>query len=428
MGASNDLKRYLCCSSLDRNKLQMMNYVLLFAALALVAALPLEESAVSEEAKSTVSQLLSIGKSSSACKSLADATIKEVKDSVKAAQKILDTNKDGSQCEKVGESLVSKANNSVVSASKASVDATAAANAACSADVTFKPQSLSSLKNGECGFVTTDPAFVLAKKTCKQLKKSAQKAKGALDGAKTAHVSFKKAAEADEKKCLCAAQKSHKVALEATEKATEKNTKAWDKAHNMQCVLNGQSTCKVPSLPSLRTPTLDKRAAQVTCSSSSPSSSLSSPSSSSSSSSSGEAKAAEAKERAKIAADPRTRKSKSVGVGICRDGVNNESTKMLPYLVAKNPRIRAFTYLECKTKALTLKDAIGFTTKPKGGYCYIFFPALDQSDQSLNCDGAANKAWKCYNFIGRKRYNGMKVAFSSGHSGYTCDKFEMKNE
>merc|ERR1712195_284828 len=123
------------------NSNNKMNYVLLFAALALVAALALEESAVSEEAKSTVSQLLSIGKSSSACKSLADATIKEVKDSVEAAQKILETNKDGSQCEKVGESLVSKAKNSVVSASKASVDATAAANDACSADVTFKPQS-----------------------------------------------------------------------------------------------------------------------------------------------------------------------------------------------------------------------------------------------------------------------------------------------
>merc|ERR1712166_1347394 len=385
------------------NSNNKMNYVLLFAALALVAALPLEESAVSEEAKSTVSQLLSIGKSSSACMSLADATIKEVKDSVKAAQKILDTIKDGSQCEKVGESLVSKAKNSVVSTSKANVDATAAANAACSAKVTFKPQSLSSLKNGECGFVTTDPAFVLAKKTCTQMKKSAEKAKGALDGAKTALVNVKKAAKDDKKKCRCAAQKSHKVALEAAGKVNSAaNKKAWDKAHNMLCVLNGQSTCKVPSLPSLRTPTLDKSAAQVTCS--------------------GEAKAVEAKERAKIAADPRTRKSKSVGVGICRDGVNNESTKMLPYLVAKNPRIRAFTYLECKTKALTLKDAIGFTTKPKGGYCYIFFPALDQSDQSLNCDGAANKAWKCYNFIGRKRYNGMKVAFSSGHSGYTCDK------
>merc|ERR1712166_1632398 len=280
---------------------KIMNYVLLFAALALVAALPLEESAVSEEAKSTVSQLLSIGKSSSACMSLADATIKEVKDSMKAAQKILDTTKDGSQCKKVGESLVSKATNSVESASKASVDATAAANAACDAKVTFKPQSLSSLKNGKCANLFTDPALVLAKKTCKQMKKSTEKAKGAIDGAKTALVNVKKAAKDDKKKCRCAAQKSHKVALEAAGKVNSAaNKKAWDKAHNMQCVLNGQSTCKVPSLPSLRTPTLDKRAAQVTCSSSSPSSSLSSPSSSSSSSSSGEAKAAEAKERAKI--------------------------------------------------------------------------------------------------------------------------------
>merc|ERR1712166_339977 len=267
------------------NSNNKMNYVLLFAALALVAALPLEESAVSEEAKSAVSQLLSIGKSSSACMSLADATIKEVKDSMKDAQKILDTIKDGSQCKKVGESLVSKATNSVVSASKANVDATAAANAACSAEVTFKPQSLSSLKNGECGFVTTDPAFLLAKKTCKQMKKSTEKAKGAIDGAKTALVNVKKAAKDEKKKCRCAAQKSHKVALEAAGKVNSAaNKKAWDKAHNMQCVLNGQSTCKVPSLPSLRTPTLDKRAAQETCSSSSPSSSSSSPRSSSSSS------------------------------------------------------------------------------------------------------------------------------------------------
>merc|ERR1712166_1118651 len=316
-----------------------MNYVLLFATLALVAALPLEESAVSEEAKSTVSQLLSIGKSSSACKSLADPAIKEVKDSVEAAQKILETNKDGSQCEKVGESLVSKATNSEVSASKASVDATVAANTACSADVTFKPQSLSGLKNGECGFVTTDPAFVLAKKTCTQMKKSAAKATGALDGAKTAAEDDKKAAEDDKKKCRCAAQKSHKVALEATKKATEKNTKAWDKAHNMQCVLNGQSTCKVPSLPSLRTPTLDKRAAQETCSSSSPSSSSS-------------------------------LSTKYVGDGFCYDGKPGKK-KTVPYMYAQ-----AKTYVECKTKALTLKDAVGFShMKSQTRLCVIYFPA-----------------------------------------------------
>merc|ERR1740130_1671448 len=316
-----------------------MNYVLLFAALALVAALPLEESAVSEEAKSTVSQLLSIGKSSSACMSLADATIKEVKDSVKAAQKILDTIKDESQCKKVGESLVSKATNSVVSASKANVDATAAANAACSAEVTFKPQSLSSLKNGECGFVTTDPGFVLAKKTCTQMKKSAEKAKGALDGAKTALVNVKKAAKDDKKKCRCAAQKSHKVALEAAGKVNSAaNKKAWDKAHNMQCVLNGQSTCKVPSLPSLRTPTLDKRAAQETCSSSSPSSSSSS--------------------------------TKYVGDGFCYDGKPGKK-KPVPYMYAQ-----AKTYVECKTKALTLKDAVGFShMKSQTRLCVIYFPA-----------------------------------------------------
>merc|ERR1712166_487809 len=378
-----------------------MNYVLLFATLALVAALPLEESAVSEEAKSTVSQLLSIGKSSSACKSLADAAIKEVKDSVKNVQKILETNKDGSQCEKVGESLVSKAKNSVVSASKASVDATAAANAACSADVTFKPQSLSGLKNGECGFVTTDPAFVLAKKTCTQMKKSAAKATGALDGAKTAAEDDKKAAEDDNKKCRCAAQKSHKVALEATEKATEKNMKAWDKAHNMQCVLNGQSTCKVPSLPSLRTPTLDKRAAQETCSSSSPSSSSSSSSPSSSSSSSSSS-------------------TKFVGAGFCRDGIKGRVMKQLPYLRGKNK-----TWLECKTKGLTLKDAVGFSTNPTtfGGTCYIFFPGAPAPNQS-NCDGE-KWPWQCFAYASS---TGKKVAYASNHADYTCDKFERENE
>jgi len=422
MGASNDLKRYLCCSSLDRNKLQMMNYVLLFAALALVAALPLEESAVSEEAKSTVSQLLSIGKSSSACKSLADATIKEVKDSVKAAQKILDTNKDGSQCEKVGESLVSKANNSVVSASKASVDATAAANAACSAKVTFKPQSLSSLKNGKCANLFTDPAFVLAKKTCKQMKKSTEKAKGAIDGAKTALVNVKKAAKDDKKKCRCAAQKSHKVALEAAGKVNSAaNKKAWDKAHNMLCVLNGQSTCKVPSLPSLRTPTLVKRAAQETCSATAAATPTTSPTTTLTTT-----------PTVAATSTPTLGISKFVGDGICKDGVKN-GEKSFPYLHSES---RKMSWLECKTKALSLKDAIGFTTRngkgPNGGLCYIFFPALDPSGQSLNCDGAENKVgsdlWGCSNFIGNQGYDGMKIAITAGPKDYTCDKIERKNE
>merc|ERR1740130_549983 len=385
-----------------------MNYVLLFATLALVAALPLEESAVSEEAKSTVSQLLSIGKSSSACKSLADAAIKEVKDSVKNVQKILETNKDGSQCEKVGESLVSKAKNSVVSASKAIVDATAAANAACSAEVTFKPQSLSSLKNGECGFVTTDPAFVLAKKKCTQMKKSAEEAKGFLGGAKTALVNIKKAAEDDKKKCRCAAQKSHKMALEAAEKVNSAaNKKAWDKAHNMQCVLNGQSTCKVPSLPSLRTPTLDKRAAQETC----PSPQAQSPKKK-------QAEKVQQKAKSGGGGDPRTGKTIRLGAATCRDGTPGKKTK-IPFVYAK-----AKTWLECKTKGLTLKDAIGFTVRDqKAKGCLIFFPA--PKIQSY-CDAAMmylkeqkGRDWKCYG--GLKRV-GLKIAFADTNEFYRSAK------
>merc|ERR1712028_153454 len=56
------------------------------------------QDSISDEAKSTVAQLLQSGKSPSACKDLAEATIKDVEDSVKTAQKILETTDDGSKC------------------------------------------------------------------------------------------------------------------------------------------------------------------------------------------------------------------------------------------------------------------------------------------------------------------------------------------
>jgi len=243
-----------------------MKCILIFATLALVAALATEENSASDEAKSTVAQLLQSGKSASACKDLAEATIKEVEDSVKTAQKILATTDDGSKCKDEGKNLVDAATATVNTASKSADDTKKAADAACSANVQLKPQSFSSLKAKECSFVTKDPAFVQAKKTCNDNTKSADTAKGALQGANSALADAKKTAKSQAKDCRCATQAAHKVATEAANKGNSaENKKAWDKAHNMLCVLAGTASCKVPTLPTVTPPKIDTAAANEKC-------------------------------------------------------------------------------------------------------------------------------------------------------------------
>merc|ERR1712178_158142 len=104
-------------------------------------------------------------KDEGACADLADATIKEVVDSVDNQQKILDALDTGADCPKEGQDAVDAATADLQTANKNKQDADAALAAAKTAMVKISPKALSSLQKEDCGFVFNDPAYLSAKTT-----------------------------------------------------------------------------------------------------------------------------------------------------------------------------------------------------------------------------------------------------------------------
>jgi hypothetical protein len=245
----------------------MMKVTLLFAALALTAALPMENESVSDDAVATVDTLLQAGKSKSACKDLADSTIKEINNAVGTAEKLIKNLDTGKSCAKEGQGSVDKAKKGLQDAQKKSDDAHNAATKACNAKVTFGPKKFSSLKKGNCDTFFNDPKYTKAKKKCDKANEKATKAKGALDEAKKGLKNAGDAAKKEKNECECKAKKAHANAVKAAGDASSKaNKKAWTKAHHMLCVLDGKhKNCKVPALPAVKVPSLAKGVNKAVC-------------------------------------------------------------------------------------------------------------------------------------------------------------------
>merc|ERR1711935_134367 len=236
--------------------LRMKCIIIMLAALAVATAIPMEENSSMEEAKSTVSMLLQSGKTENACKQLSKATIKEVRDNGVSTQKLMDSTNDGSQCKAKGQANVAQANNAQQKASKKHSDATIAADAACTAKITFAPRSLNSLTEGQCNDFKQDPAYLTAKKKCSDKKSAKNKASGELDEANKVLAAAKVAAEKARKACVVVATAAIKKAGEVADKTNADNKIAWDKAYNIQCVLDGKSNCKIPKMPNVIKPKL----------------------------------------------------------------------------------------------------------------------------------------------------------------------------
>merc|ERR1712017_11802 len=255
--------------ALYRCSRKMMKVTLLFAAL----ALPMENESVSDDAVATVDTLLQAGKSKSACKDLADSTIKEINNAVKTVEKIVKNLDTGGSCKKSGQGGVDKAKKTLKEAQKKSDNAHKAATKACNAKVTFGSKPFSSLKKGSCDTFFNDPAYTKAKKKCDKANKKATKAKGALEQAKTGLKNATDAAKKEKNQCECKAQKAHANAVKAAGDANSKaNKKAWTKAPHMLCVLDGKhKSCKVPPMPAVKVPSLAKGVNKAVCPTTKPS-------------------------------------------------------------------------------------------------------------------------------------------------------------
>merc|ERR1711871_1066463 len=139
-----------------------------------------------EEAQSAITELLQAGKDEGACADLADATIKEVEDSVANQQKILNSLDTGADCPKKGQDAVDNAKGQLQAAIKNKKDADDAWAAAKTAMVKISPKSLSSLNPNDCGFVFNDPAYESAKTAAENAEAAAVAAAGVVTSAEKA--------------------------------------------------------------------------------------------------------------------------------------------------------------------------------------------------------------------------------------------------
>merc|ERR1712178_410418 len=105
--------------------------------------------------------------------------------------------------------------------------------------VKFATIPFENLVEGQCSTFFNQQSYKNTKSAAASAKKKAEQAKGALDNAKKELKDAKEAAKAAVNKCMCDVKKKHADAKDA-------NTKAWKKAADVRCLLDGtpMSKCK----------------------------------------------------------------------------------------------------------------------------------------------------------------------------------------
>merc|ERR1719331_2277938 len=68
-------------------------------------------------------------------------------------------------------------------------------------------------------------------------------------------------AKADTQKCLCDTKFAQSKAL----KEGTANEKLWVRAHKLECVIKGQTSCKIPPVPSITAPALNAEVNSAVC-------------------------------------------------------------------------------------------------------------------------------------------------------------------
>jgi hypothetical protein len=250
----------------------MLKLVICVALVSAVVALPTEEplaadpvdspellmaqqQASYDEAKATVTALLQDGKDDSACRDLATTTADEVKESVKQQQQTLAGMPNGNQCNSEGQGLIDSANSNKQAADQAKTDALSALNAAKSEEFNFGNFKYTDLTEGQCGTFFNSQVWQNAKNkvnaaqgTYNTKSSEATAAAKAVEDAKTEAAKLVK-------KCKCDTKTNIESTMEnMNANAKDANTKAWNKAYHMECVLDGKTTnnCNVPTLPTVQ--------------------------------------------------------------------------------------------------------------------------------------------------------------------------------
>jgi len=261
----------------------MRTFIVILATIALCTALPSTEDEVvpemsliqaKEEYDAHADAVASLeflqtteGRSKNACESLAKDTIKEIDNSIKTQQNMLNKLYKGERCHTEGKAAYDQAKRRKSDADRKLRDANKRLRDASNYQVDFGRYTFSGLREGSCGTFYNDRAYVNAKSNYKRRQREQTQATGAQktavknqNDARAAHL---KAVE----KCRCAVKDQHAKGWTAANRNNANNAKAWKKAKHMLCVLadTPESRCNTGGLRRLSKPRLHSSVTNVRC-------------------------------------------------------------------------------------------------------------------------------------------------------------------
>merc|ERR1712230_317954 len=217
-----------------------MRCSILFLSLAIIyaSASPVDEVVPEEslyaldddlsEARSSIEQMTTAGKSDKDCRKLVEETRKEVQTNVDTCTK----------------TTVTKAE---------------------SASVSFGSRTFSSLTEGKCESFYTSTSYTTAETTYKSAVTAYTKATGAAGEAAIALKNAVAAAAKEKAECECAVKKDHESKFSTLTKANAANEKAWNFACKVECVLDGKTTCKCSAAPKCVRPKVTSAVMEAVC-------------------------------------------------------------------------------------------------------------------------------------------------------------------
>merc|ERR1711977_652777 len=137
--------------------------------------------------------------------------------------------------------------------------------AAKDAMVDFGSRTFSSLTKGDCDVFFTHKNYISAKANAAKAAQARKEAEGAAVQAKKVMEKAVAQAKADTQKCLCDTKFAHSKALKEGKANDAANEKLWVRAHKLECVIKGQTSCKIPPVPSITAPALNAEVNSAVC-------------------------------------------------------------------------------------------------------------------------------------------------------------------
>jgi len=216
------------------------------------------------EARSTLTSLQQAGKSWKECEQLVKDDKAEVEANVKNAQKIINSLEVGHKCtalSKKADDEKTEAKRTEDEVAKKKTEETAAKDAM----VDFGSRTFSSLTKGDCGVFFTHKNYISAKANAAKAAQARKEAEGAAVQAKKVMEKAVAQAKTDTQKCLCDTKFAHNKALKEGKANDAANEKLWVRAHKLECVIKGQTSCKIPPVPSITAPALNPEVNGAVC-------------------------------------------------------------------------------------------------------------------------------------------------------------------